>query len=189
MLLELGDGSLFQGYGFGAETSVSGELVFQTGMIGYNESITDPSYRGQILVFTFPLIGNYGVPPRDSMDSLLHDMPAYFESSQIHVAGIVVASYSGNQFSHFLAQSSLGSWLKEQGIPAVYGVDTRALTKKIREKGSMLGKLLEIKKRDNEPLEYPRTQILQLPSTTDWRDMYRNVEWNDPNARNLVEEG
>ena len=146
--LELEDGSAYQGYSFGAKKSSLGELVFQTGMVGYPESLTDPSYRGQILIITFPLVGNYGVPSRDTLDDLLGDLPANFESSNIHISGLVASSYSGENYSHFLATSSLGAWLKEQGIPAMYGVDTRALTKHIREKGSMLGQMLMEKKRD-----------------------------------------
>jgi len=140
MVLELADGTIYQGYGFGVSgKSVSGECVFQTGMVGYPESLTDPSYKGQILVLTYPLIGSYGVPKREDLV-----LPTQFESSQIHVAALVVGSYSGDRadFSHHLADSSLGKWLQEQGIPAIYGVDTRALTKKIRERGVMLAKLL-----------------------------------------------
>ncbi len=85
--LELEDGSSYQGYNFGAKKTIAGELVFQTGMVGYPESVTDPSYRGQILVITFPLVGNYGVPSRETIDELLGDLPAHFESSQIHIAG------------------------------------------------------------------------------------------------------
>ncbi|SMY27811.1 unnamed protein product [Zymoseptoria tritici ST99CH_1A5] len=146
MALEVknGDSSIrfCEGRSFGANRSVAGELVFQTGMVGYPESITDPSYRGQILVITFPLVGNYGVPSREERDALLQDLPAHFEASEIHIAGLIVASYCGEDYSHYLATSSLGTWLKEQNVPAVYGVDTRALTKKIREQGSMLGRLL-----------------------------------------------
>src|SRR5271170_1470791 len=144
--LELQNGEVFEGVSFGAPKSAAGELVFQTGMVGYPESITDPSYRGQILVITFPLVGNYGVPSRETMDDLLKDLPAHFEASQIHIAGLITASYSGEDFSHHLATSSLGTWLKEQGIPAIYGVDTRALTKRIRQEGSMLGRMLLQKK-------------------------------------------
>ncbi len=90
--LEIEDGSAYQGYSFGAKKTIAGELVFQTGMVGYPESVTDPSYRGQILVIAFPLVGNYGVPSRETVDELLGDLPAHFESSQIHVAGLVVAS-------------------------------------------------------------------------------------------------
>ena len=107
-------------------------------MVGYTESLTDPSYEGQILILTYPLIGNYGVPARpENLDGI----PVDFESSRIHVSAVVIGSYS-NEVSHFLAKSTLGEWLMENGVPAIYGVDTRALTKKIREKGSMLGKLL-----------------------------------------------
>ncbi|KAG8709953.1 hypothetical protein FRC09_000387 [Ceratobasidium sp. 395] len=137
-VLELADGSTYHGVSFGAEASVAGECVFQTGMVGYTESLTDPSYAGQILVLTYPLIGNYGVPARTKAE--LDNLPEDFESSKIHVAGLVVASYS-EEFSHFLASSSLGAWLKENQVPAIYGVDTRALTKRIREKGSMLGRI------------------------------------------------
>src|SRR4051812_37806929 len=103
MALELKDGFFCQGTSFGAHKSVSGELVFQTGMVGYPESITDPSYRGQILVVTFPLVGNYGVPDREKLDSLLKTVPAYFESREIHIAGLVVAAYAGEEYSHYLA--------------------------------------------------------------------------------------
>ena len=106
-----------EGKSFGAERSVAGELVFQTGMVGYPESITDPSYRGQILVVTFPLVGNYGVPSRETRDPILPDLPAHFEASEIHIAGLVVASYCGEDYSHYLAESSLGTWLKEQNVP------------------------------------------------------------------------
>ena len=125
-----------EGKSFGAERSVAGELVFQTGMVGYPESITDPSYRGQILVVTFPLVGNYGVPSRETRDPILPDLPAHFEASEIHIAGLVVASYCGEDYSHYLAESSLSTWLKEQNVPAICGVDTRALTKRIREEGA-----------------------------------------------------
>jgi carbamoyl-phosphate synthase/aspartate carbamoyltransferase len=194
MLLELEDGAFFQGCSFGAEGSVSGELVFQTGMVGYPESITDPSYRGQILVITYPLIGNYGVPSRDTKDNLLHDLPAHFEAAEIHVAGLVVTSYSGEDYSHHLAISSLGSWLKEEGIPAIFGVDTRALTKRIRQQGSMLGKMLiERKPRTNGMVNgngtagSSRTIEHSVPQNT--RAHYEWIEWVNPNIKNLVAGG
>ncbi|KAM3516352.1 hypothetical protein MY11210_000111 [Beauveria gryllotalpidicola] len=177
--LEIEDGSAYQGYSFGANKSIAGELVFQTGMVGYPESVTDPSYRGQILVITFPLVGNYGVPSRETVDELLGDLPAHFESYQIHVAGLVVASYCGEDYSHFLAQSSLSSWLQEQGVPAMYGVDTRALTKKIREKGSMLGKM-----RRELPGAINGTASDERTHTT--LDAFEQLEWSNPNADNLV---
>lgn len=188
--LELQDGQVYEGVSFGASRSAAGELVFQTGMVGYPESITDPSYRGQILVITFPLVGNYGVPSRETLDELLGDLPKHFESNQIHVAGLVVASYSGEQYSHYLAQSSLGTWLKEQNVPAMYGVDTRALTKLIREEGSMLGRMLHTK--DGPPAKMKNgTNGINghvQASSLDWRSHAEMISWNDPNTQNLVEE-
>jgi carbamoyl-phosphate synthase/aspartate carbamoyltransferase len=179
--LELEDGTVYQGYNFGAEKSVAGELVFQTGMVGYPESITDPSYRGQILVITFPLVGNYGVPSRDTMDELLKTLPKYFESTEIHIAALVVATYAGENYSHFLAESSLGQWLKEQGVPAIHGVDTRALTKRIRQKGSMLGRLL-LHKADVAESDAALAQDT-------WKSSFEQIDWVDPNTKNLVSEG
>jgi carbamoyl-phosphate synthase/aspartate carbamoyltransferase len=193
LALELQDGYVCFGQSFGAEKSISGELVFQTGMVGYPESITDPSYRGQILVITFPLVGNYGVPSREEMDSLLKDVPAHFESSEIHIAGLVVATYAGEAYSHHLATSSLGTWLKEQGVPAITGVDTRALTKRIREEGSMLGRLMQ--RTAAAPKSTSLTGgdvnagVLAEREEEDWRSSFEQVEWTDPNAKNLVAEG
>jgi carbamoyl-phosphate synthase/aspartate carbamoyltransferase len=194
MALELQDGYVCFGQSFGADKSIAGELVFQTGMVGYPESITDPSYRGQILVITFPLVGNYGVPSRHEMDSLLQDLPAYFEAKEIHIAGLVVSTYAGENYSHYLATSSLGTWLKEQGVPAISGVDTRALTKRIREEGSMLGRLLMRTK--PEPISLALTNgavntevLTDGPVHEDWKSEFEQVEWSDPNKKNLVAEG
>ena len=187
--LELQDGSVYQGYSFGAKKSVAGELVFQTGMVGYPESITDPSYRGQILVITFPLVGNYGVPSRETMDELLKDLPAHFEASQIHIAGLITASYSGEDFSHFLATSSLGTWLKEQDVPAIYGVDTRALTKRIREEGSMLGRMLLQKSDLTNGYPNGLTNGHPITSSKDWRSSFETIDWVNPNEKNLVADG
>ncbi|KAH0605201.1 uncharacterized protein H6S33_005183 [Morchella sextelata] len=190
MTLELQDGSAYQGFSFGAEKSVSGELVFQTGMVGYTETITDPSYRGQILVMTFPLVGNYGVPSRDTMDELLGSLSPYFESKEIHVAGMICASYAGEDYSHYLAESSLGTWLKEQGVPAIYGVDTRALTKKIRTQGSMLGKMMLQKSTSvGEKIASGLSSIVGTKGVSqDWRNDFEEVDWVDPNVKNLVAE-
>ncbi|KAK5224770.1 Carbamoyl-phosphate synthase [Exophiala xenobiotica] len=191
--LELRDGQVFEGLSFGAEKSISGELVFQTGMVGYPESVTDPSYRGQILVITFPLVGNYGVPSRETLDELLGDLPKHFESDEIHVAGLVVASYAGEAYSHHLATSSLGTWLKEQGVPAMYGVDTRALTKIIREEGSMLGRMLYASPFSHSKLtngtktdSQPNGEVMMGP--VNWREQVEEVGWHDQNKRNLVAE-
>ena len=191
MALELQDGYVCHGQSFGAYKSIAGELVFQTGMVGYPESITDPSYRGQILVITFPLVGNYGVPSREERDKLLTDLPAYFEAEEIHIAGLVVASYSGEDYSHHLATSSLGKWLKEQGVPAITGVDTRALTKRIREEGSMLGRLLLGKSPATRPTdgEVGTKSLTNGTVAEDWRAEYEEIPWVDPNVKNLVAEG
>ncbi|MFA4947098.1 MAG: glutamine-hydrolyzing carbamoyl-phosphate synthase small subunit [Candidatus Krumholzibacteriia bacterium] len=153
--LELDDGTVAEGLSFGAARSVSGEVVFNTGMVGYPESLTDPSYRGQILVLTYPLVGNYGVPPAGREHGILK----HFESERIQIAGLVVSEYC-ERYSHWNAVKSLGEWLGENGVPAIQGVDTRALTKRIRQQGTMLGRLVC---EDEVPFE-------------------------DPNARNLVAE-
>ena len=190
--LELKDGRVFEGVSFGAATSAAGELVFQTGMVGYPESITDPSYRGQILVITFPLVGNYGVPSRDDKDELLGGLVKYFESTDIHVAGLIVSSYCGEEFSHHLATSSLGAWLKESGVPAMYGVDTRSLTKLIREDGSLLARMLhEQTSQDESRASQDNTKLANDYGSngTTWRDHVSHIEWRDQNQVNLVAEG
>lgn len=134
--LILEDGTIWRGTVFGANKPVAGEVVFNTGMTGYPESMTDPSYEGQILVFTYPMIGNYGVPA----EKKVRGVSAVFESSRIHTTAIIVSEYSEN-FSHFEAKKSLSKWMKENGVPGITGIDTRALTKHLREKGTMLGKI------------------------------------------------
>jgi len=189
MVLELADGTALHGISFGAQNkSVSGECVFQTGMVGYVESLTDPSYEGQILVLTYPLVGNYGVPSREEAESSIQALLASpFESSRIHIAGLVIASYS-HDFSHYLAKSTLGEWLAENGVPAIYGVDTRALTKRIRDSGSMLGRLLAPKTTDVQTelhgvaVDIPNSPALDGP----WRAKYAELPFADPNAVNLV---
>jgi len=135
--LVLEDGSVFEGTSFGFAKGTAGEVVFNTGMVGYTESLTDPSYKGQILVLTYPLIGNYGVPSSNGVSTL----PAAFESDRIQIQGLIVSQYS-SQYSHWSAVKSLDCWLKEHEIPALYGVDTRTLTKRLRERGVMLGKIV-----------------------------------------------
>ena len=136
-VLILEDGTRFEGKSFGYEASTSGETVFNTAMTGYPESLTDPSYEGQILVTTYPILGNYGVPPRREKD----DVSEYYESDHIHCRAIVAQDYSFLH-SHWQADRSLADWLKEEKIPGIDGIDTRALTKHLREKGSMLGKIV-----------------------------------------------
>ena len=155
-VLILPDGNSYAGYSFGFRKSIAGEVVFNTAMSGYPESLTDPSYQGQILVLTYPLIGNYGVPPMIKEQNLLK----YYESENIHISGLIISEYSFES-SHWNAWRSLSSWLIEQQIPAIGGIDTRALTKILREKGSMPGKI-----------EFAG----------------QSVEFTDPNERNLVNE-
>ena len=135
--LILEDGSCYEAFSFGSERSVSGEMVFYTAMTGYPESLTDPSYRGQILVPTFPMIGNYGVPD----DERSGGISAHFESEKIQCLALVIADYS-EKYSHWDSSRSLGTWLKQNGVPGLYGVDTRELTKKLRDRGAMLGKVV-----------------------------------------------
>jgi carbamoyl-phosphate synthase small subunit len=137
MKLVLEDGTTMVGQGFGAPVAVAGEVVFNTGMTGYVETLTDPSYKGQILTLTYPLVGSYGVPAPRTPGSI--DGP--YESDRIQVQALVVQSYV-DRYSHHAAVRSLGSWLAAEGIPAVTGIDTRTLTRKLREAGTMKGWLL-----------------------------------------------
>ena len=153
--LILQDGAIFNGYSFGFTRSNAGEVVFNTGMTGYPETLTDPSYKGQILTLTYPLIGNYGVPVENEKS----DLSKYFESEKIQITGLLVSDYS-QEYSHWNSGQSLSEWLYKYDIPALYGIDTRTLTKKLREKGTMLGKI----EFDND-----------------------NLDFYDPNLDNLVE--
>ncbi|MBR2114108.1 MAG: carbamoyl-phosphate synthase large subunit [Prevotella sp.] len=135
--LILEDGSQFVGWSFGYDTNTAGEVVFNTAMTGYPESLTDPSYAGQILVTTYPLIGNYGVPDTGLGEN---GLPPFMESDKIHAKALIVADYSEN-YSHWNARESLASWLKREKIPAITGIDTRRLTKVLREHGVMMGRI------------------------------------------------
>jgi carbamoyl-phosphate synthase small subunit len=139
VVLVLENGMTFDGYSFGYEASAAGEVVFNTAMVGYPESLTDPSYSGQILTVTYPLVGNYGVPE----DNIINGLSQFYESEKIQVSGLIISEYS-HEYSHWNARKSLGEWLKEHKVPGIYGVDTRALTKLIREKGSMLGRIVPL---------------------------------------------
>lgn len=135
--LTLAGGYEFHGTSFGFEKPVNGEVVFNTAMMGYPESLTDPSYSGQILVMTFPLVGNYGVP---SASEEANGLSSYYESDNIHVRALVVSDYS-EEYSHWNANRSLAQWLKEEKIVGIEGIDTRELAKILREHGSMPGKI------------------------------------------------
>uniref|UniRef100_A0A7N8XI15 Carbamoyl-phosphate synthetase 2, aspartate transcarbamylase, and dihydroorotase n=1 Tax=Mastacembelus armatus TaxID=205130 RepID=A0A7N8XI15_9TELE len=150
--LVLEDGTTFRGRLFGADVSVSGEVVFQTGMVGYPEALTDPSYHCQLLTLTYPLVGNYGVPKDEGGE---FGLSKWFESSKIHAAALIIGELSESP-SHWSSVKSLDQWLKEQGVPGIQGIDTRSLTKKIREKGTMLGKLVvDGTPEDNIPFDNP----------------------------------
>ncbi|MGB5696727.1 MAG: glutamine-hydrolyzing carbamoyl-phosphate synthase small subunit [Polyangiales bacterium] len=137
MRLFLEDGTEMRGEAFGADRPVAGEVVFNTGMTGYVETLTDPSYKGQILVITYPLVGSYGVPLPRTLGSI--DPP--YESNRIQVQGLVVQSYV-DQHSHHAATRSLDAWLRDGGVPAVHRIDTRTLTRRLREHGTMRGWLV-----------------------------------------------
>jgi carbamoyl-phosphate synthase small subunit len=144
-VLLLEDGTFFIGKGFGATQKISGEVVFSTSMVGYPEALTDPSYKGQILTLTYPLVGNYGVPPYD----LNFGLPLYFESDRIQVQGLVIHELCHEPY-HWASTRTLDKWLLDEGIPGIYGVDTRRLTKKLRMHGVMLG-ILQVCEAGEEP--------------------------------------
>ena len=136
-VLILDDGTRFYGKSFGAEKPVAGEVVFNTAMTGYPESLTDPSYAGQLMTLTYPLIGNYGVPP---FTIEKNGIPTYMESGKIHAEAIIVSDYS-TEYSHWNAAESLDEWLKREQVPGITGIDTRALTMLLREHGVMMGRI------------------------------------------------
>lgn len=155
-VLALEDGSKFHGFGFGFPCEVSGEVVFNTGMTGYIEALTDPSYSGEILMQTYPLIGNYGVPSKNSRDRF--GLPSFFESKGIQVNGYIVQSISDNP-SHWMCARTLEDWLFDEGVPGIAGIDTRKLTKKLRAKGAMLGILKVDEEFDMNEIEAHLSEI------------------------------
>lgn len=160
--LELHDGTLFHGKSFGYEAPVAGEVVFNTAMMGYPESLTDPSYTGQLLTMTYPLVGNYGVPAF-SMEE--NGLPTFMESDKIYASAIIVSNYS-EQNSHWNAVESLADWLKREQVPGITGIDTRELTKVLREHGVMMGKILFDDEPDNIPeANYEGVNFVDIVST------------------------
>ena len=145
--LLLQDGTKFHGKSFGYDKPVAGEVVFNTAMMGYPESLTDPSYAGQLMVLTYPLVGNYGVPP---FTFEKNGLPTFMESDKIYASAIIVADYS-TKYSHWNAKESLADWLKREQVPGITGIDTRELTKVLREHGVMMGKILFDDEPDNIP--------------------------------------
>ena len=148
--LVLQDGTKFHGKSFGYDAPVAGEVVFNTAMMGYPESLTDPSYAGQLVTLTFPLVGNYGVPPFTFGPE---GLPTFMESDHIHASAIIVSDYS-EQHSHWNADESLAEWLKREHVPGITGIDTRELTKVLREHGVMMGQIIF----DDEPENIPQAQ-------------------------------
>jgi len=173
-VLVLEDGSHFFGHGFGAAKKVSGEIVFSTSMVGYPEALTDPSYKGQILTLTYPLVGNYGVPPYD----LELGIPRYFESESIKVTGLVIHELCKKPY-HWASTKTLDEWLKSENVPGIYGIDTRKLTKKLRVKGVMLG-ILQACEEDEEPnLEKLLEEVKKVPNPN-LRDLVGEVTVKEP---------
>lgn len=156
--LLLDDGTTFHGKSFGYEKPVAGEVVFNTAMMGYPESLTDPSYAGQLMTLTYPLVGNYGVPPF-TMEP--NGLATFMESGKIYASAIIVSDYS-EEYSHWNAVESLGDWLKREHVPGITGIDTRQLTKVLREQGVMMGKIIF----DDEPNNIPEAS-------------YEGVNWVD----------
>ena len=156
--LVLEDGTKFHGKSFGYDAPVAGEVVFNTAMMGYRESLTDPSYAGQLMTLTYPLVGNYGVPPFSIEENKL---ATFMESDKIYASAIIVADYS-EQYSHWNAVESLADWLKREHVPGITGIDTRQLTKVLREHGVMMGKIIF----DDEPDNIPSAE-------------YEGVNWVD----------
>lgn len=147
--LVLSDGTQFRGESFGYESPVAGEVVFNTAMTGYPESLTDPAFKGQIITYTYPLIGNYGVPPIKNDENSL---PVFTQSEHIQASAIVVCDYS-DVYSHWNAVESLADWLKREKVPAITGIDTRYLTKHLRENGVMMGKIIFDDQPENVPAD------------------------------------
>jgi carbamoyl-phosphate synthase small subunit len=145
--LVLSDGTRFHGKSFGYDAPVAGEVVFNTAMMGYPESLTDPSYAGQLMTLTYPLVGNYGVPDFSFEEN---GLPTYMESDRIYASAIIVSDYS-EQYSHWNAKESLADWLKREKVPGITGIDTRQLTKVLREHGVMMGKIIFDDEPENNP--------------------------------------
>ena len=167
--LILEDGTRFCGYSFGADKNISGEVVFNTAMTGYPESLTDPSYAGQLMVLTYPLIGNYGIPSSE-----------LWESDRIHAEALIVSDYS-ESFCHWNAKESLGDWLRRERIPAMTGIDTRALTKLLRERGVMMGRV-EIEGADNCTQEFDYGNINYVAKVS----CREPIRYNEGNGKRVV---
>lgn len=172
--LMLEDGSVFEGIGFGYPAEIAGEVVFNTGMVGYTETLTDPSYRGQILCMTYPLVGNYGVPSFDVKDE--YGLPKFFESDRIQVKALLIHDLS-DVASHWSAVKTLDQWLYEEKIPGIYGIDTRELTKKLRVRGVMMG---AIAVSDKGPVDDARLKKMVAGATYEGLNFMPEVSTGEP---------
>ena len=182
MTLVLQDGTTFQGKSFGYDKPVAGEVVFNTAMTGYPESLTDPSYAGQMMVLTYPLVGNYGVPPFTYGGN---GLPLFMESDKIYASAIIVSDYS-DEYSHWNAIESLADWLKREQVPGVTGIDTRAVTKVLREHGVMMGRLIID---DPDSLDNPVEPDHQDYSSINWVERVSCkdvVRYNEGAGRKVV---
>ncbi len=181
----LEDGSVFEGIGFGYPSEIAGEVVFNTGMVGYTETLTDPSYRGQILCLTYPLVGNYGVPSFDVVDQ--YGLPKFFESEKIQVRALLIHDLS-DIASHWSCVRTLDQWLYDEKIPGIYGIDTRELTKRIRVHGVMMGAVLV----SETPIENSRLQKVLASAKYDGLNFMPEVsasspqEYGDKNSECIV---
>jgi carbamoyl-phosphate synthase small subunit len=183
-ILLLEDGTFFFGRGFGAEqATVVGEVVFNTGMVGYPESMTDPSYAGQVLCFAYPLIGNYGVPSTQEKD--VFGLPRYFESTGIKVTGLVVQEHCQKP-SHWASAQTLSEWMADQGVPGIEGVDTRALVSKIRERGVMMCVLASGPEVASKRKELQK--LLETAARYDSIDFVKRVSVREPVTYGLAQE-
>lgn len=176
--LQLSDGTEFHAKSFGYEQPVAGEVVFNTAMMGYPESLTDPSYAGQLLTMTFPLVGNYGVPPFTFNKQT--GLPDFMESDRIYASALIVSDYS-EQYSHWNAVESLGEWLQREKVPGITGIDTRELTKVLREHGVMMGKILF----DDEPNNVPEADYEGV-NFVDRVSVKEIVRYNEGAGRKVV---
>ncbi|MGY5140234.1 MAG: glutamine-hydrolyzing carbamoyl-phosphate synthase small subunit [Candidatus Nitrosopumilus sp. Bin_571-38] len=189
------DGTVLDGQGFGYSTSVFGEIVFNTGMVGYTEALTDPSYNGQILTFTYPLVGNYGVPDPSILDE--DGISKFFESDKIQIRGLVVHELSLTA-SHWNLSMTLDEWMNNEKVPGISGIDTRELTKKLRTSGVMMAALVvsdteidveSIKKQLQSAKHYDSEQFMDVVSTKE-EQIYGNEEKSvvviDTGAKNAI---
>lgn len=176
--LLLDDGTAFHGKSFGYEKPVAGEVVFNTAMMGYPESLTDPSYAGQLMTLTYPLVGNYGVPPF-TMEP--NGLATFMESDKIYASAIIVSDYS-EEYSHWNAVESLGDWLKREHVPGITGIDTRQLTKVLREQGVMMGKIIF----DDEPNNIPEASSYEGVNWVDKVSCKEIIKYNEGAGKRVV---